>query len=122
MLTPITLDNYEMKVNREHKPVLLAFIHLQQEFISHTEALLSIAEECRDYLKVCMVNENYFWSLKKQLKVEETPTFIILKKGQEKGRLQGLTDRTLLLNFINQQINQAQECISHEETQHPSGR
>lgn len=90
MALRINQDNFEEKVLRSDKPVLL-------DFYSDTcipckrmaEPLGDVEDEYEDKIHVYKINVNYDEKLAEQYHVMSAPTLVFLVEGEEKSRLVG---------------------------------
>lgn len=96
----VDLDNYESEIIKERRPVLLACLLKNYEFLNQFETLLGVAEEYSEMLKVCLMDEKDSESLMKRFHIEGTPTYLILERGNVKDGLLGITDGKMLRSFI----------------------
>ncbi len=70
------------------------------EFPKQRKIVEEVAELYREKLKVVLPEEAFLATFKRDFKVTGTPTFLILRKGVEIGRILGVTDREPLIEAI----------------------
>lgn len=62
--------------------------------------LEEVAGIYRDKLKVVLLEEAFIEVFKSNLRIAGTPTFIMMKRGEEIARVLGITDREALIEII----------------------
>ncbi|MBN1842038.1 MAG: thioredoxin family protein [Deltaproteobacteria bacterium] len=96
----IDLDNFESEVVNEWRPVLLTCLHLSPDFKHQGEVLKGLSKIYGEALKVCLLDMNCIGAFRQKLGIAGTPTYLILHRGKEKGRMLGQTDRESLTAFV----------------------
>jgi hypothetical protein len=101
----ITIDteNFESEIITAKNPVLLACIRRDHELKEQLELLEKVSKE-NSKLKICLLHED-FNDIYKILRIEGTPTFLVFLWKEEKGRLLGKVDNTVLDAFIAKSLN-----------------
>jgi thioredoxin-like negative regulator of GroEL len=117
----ISLDNFESKVAKEKRPVLLACIRHDHEFKGQKEILKAISSKYGEILKVCLLDEDSIRPFMKNFEIEGTPTFLIFHEGKEKGRILGLTDIEKLTSFIIRNLPHMGTKMSYSKGQAETG-
>lgn len=105
MALRVNQDNFEEKVLKADKPVLL-------DFYSDTcipckrmaGPLGEVEEEYEDRIYVCKVNVNYDGELAEQYSVMSAPTLLLLVNGEEKSRMTGAADRAEIVKLFAEYI------------------
>lgn len=100
MVTKVGADNFESEVVNEWRPVLLACLHLSPDFKQQVEALKGLSKISGEALKVCLLDMDCIGAFREKLGIAGTPTYLILHRGKEKGRMLGQTDRKRLTAFV----------------------
>ena len=104
MIFEVTNDNFEEKVIRSEKPVLLDF---WAEWCGPCRMLApsvdSIASERSD-ICVGKVNVDVEGLLAMMFGIDSIPTLIIVKSGEVAGKLVGLNSRMIIESFIDKHI------------------
>lgn len=96
----IDLDNFESEVVNEWRPVLLACLHLSPDFKQQVEALKGLSKISGEALKVCLLDMDSIGAFRQKLGIAGTPTYLILHRGKEEGRMLGQADRESLTAFV----------------------
>ena len=102
--TPVTSENFDTEVLHERRPVLLACVRRGLHFKEQTAALAHLSEWYQAALKVCLLDDDFIGAFKEQLGIEGSPTFIILKSGNEQDRLLGQANRENLAAFVKHNL------------------
>lgn len=104
MIFEITNANFEEKVIKSEKPVLIDF---WAEWCGPCRMLAptveAIAKE-RDDLKVGKIDVDVEQQLAVQFGIESIPTLIIVKKGEIAGKLIGYNSKLIVEGFINKTL------------------
>ena len=104
MIFEITNENFEEKVIKSEKPVLIDF---WAEWCGPCRMLAptveAIAKE-RDDLKVGKIDVDVEQQLAVQFGIESIPTLIIVKKGEIAGKLIGYNSKLIVEGFINKTL------------------
>ena len=96
----IHLDNFEQEFVSEEKPLLVLCMPQSEEFASQIELLESIGARYGEELIVGVLDENSIEAFKRNYSFAGTPTFLILVKGKERGRMLGLADQDTLTKLV----------------------
>ncbi len=99
MFIPIGADSFDSEVLVEKRPVLLACISRDYDYVEQTGVLGGISKKYGRKLKVCLLDEDSIGAFMK-FGVEGSPAFIIYYEGEEKGRMLGKADKTSLSSFV----------------------
>lgn len=105
MALRVNADNFEEKVLKSDKPVLL-------DFYSDTcipckrmaGPLGDVEEEYEDKINVYKVNVNYDENLAEQYRVMSAPTLVLLVNGEEISRLNGFADKEQIVELFEAYI------------------
>ena len=101
MAVRVNQDNFEEKVLRSEKPVLLDFYSDTCIPCKRMAGLLGdIEEEYEDKIHVYKVNVNYDGELAEQYQVMSAPTLIFLVNGEVKGRLTGMAEKQEIVSLL----------------------
>ena len=100
IIVTVDLDHFESEIIKESRPVLLACLLKNYEFLNQFEALLDVAEKYRQKLKVCLMDEKDNEGFMRRFHIEGTPTYLLLERGKIKDELLGVTDSETLRSFI----------------------
>lgn len=93
-------DNFEREFISEEKPLLVLCMPRNEEFAGQIELLESIGARYGGELIVGVLDENSIEAFKRNYRFAGTPTFLILVKGKERGRMLGLADQETLMELI----------------------
>ena len=105
MALRINAENFEEKVLKADKPVLVDFYSDTCIPCKQMAGILGdIEDENEDAIYIYKVNVNYDKDLAVRYKVMSAPTVIVFVNGEEKGRTVGLKEpeeiKTLFENYI----------------------
>jgi len=93
-------DNFEQEFVSEEKPLLVLCMPRNEEFAGQIELLESIGARYGGELIVGVLDENSIETFKRNYRFAGTPTFLVLMKGKERGRMLGLADQETLMELI----------------------
>jgi hypothetical protein len=93
-------ENFRDEVVVEPRLVLLLCMPQDDEFPKQRKIVEEVAGLYREKLKVVLPEEAFLATFKRDFKVTGTPTFLILRRGVEIGRILGVTDREPLIEAI----------------------
>jgi len=96
----VSEDNFEAVVAHENMPVLLLCMPRDDHFALQIKVVTEAVVKYVGPLKIGLLDESFIGPFRKRYGVPGTPTFLILHKGREKGRLLGLADEQMLGAFI----------------------
>jgi thioredoxin-like negative regulator of GroEL len=105
VVRPIRPDNFEQEFISEEKPLLVLCMPRSEEFAGQIELLESIGARYGEELIVGVLDENSIETFKRNYRFAGTPTFLVLVKGKERGRMLGLADQETLMELI-------QSCVT----------
>lgn len=101
MALRVNQDNFEEKVLRSDKPVLLDFYSDTCIPCKRMAGLLGEVEDAyEDKIYVYKVNVNYDEALAEQYHVMSAPTLVFLVNGEEKGRLAGMAGKEEIIGLF----------------------
>lgn len=104
MIFEVTNANFEEKVIKSEKPVLLDF---WAEWCGPCRVIApyvdAIASE-RDDISVGKINVDTEGQLAMMFGIDSIPTLIIVKNGEVAGKLVGLNSKTIIESFIDKHI------------------
>ncbi len=93
-------DNFEQEFISEEKPLLVLCMPRNEEFASQIQLLESIGARYGEELIVGVLDEKFIDAFKRNYRFAGTPTFLILVKGKERGRMLGLADQETLTHLV----------------------
>ncbi|MGN0330264.1 MAG: thioredoxin family protein [Kineothrix sp.] len=97
----VTEDNFEEKVLRSDKPVLLDFYSDTCIPCKRMAGVLGeVEDEYGDKIHVYKVNVNYDGRLAEQYHVMSAPTLVLLSDGEEKSRLIGAVGKEEVVKLL----------------------
>lgn len=99
-LCRIRPDNYLQEVALADKPVLVLCMPFNEAFPSQLKVVEAVADQMKAVIKVGLLDEAFIDTFKKNLQISGTPTFLLMVKGKEQGRMIGLADLQMLSDFI----------------------
>lgn len=105
MAVRVNQDNFEEKVLKADKPVLLDFYSdtcIPCKRMAGT--LGDIEDEYEDKIHVYKVNVNYDEKLAQQYDVMSAPTLVFLVNGEEKSRLAGAAGKEEIIGLFTDSI------------------
>ena len=101
MALRINAENFEEKVLKADKPVLVDFYSDTCIPCKQMAGILGdIEDENEDSLYIYKVNVNYDKELASRYKVMSAPTVVAFVNGQEKGRTVGLKEQEEIENLL----------------------
>ena len=104
MIFEVTNANFEEKVIKSEKPVLIDF---WAEWCGPCRVIApyvdAIASE-RDDISVGKINVDTEGQLAMMFGIDSIPTLIIVKNGEVAGKLVGLNSKTIIESFIDKHI------------------
>lgn len=100
LIHTISPENFRDEVFSESKIVLLLCMPHDDAFPRQQRMLEEIACIYRERLKVVLPEEAFIEVFKKNLNIIGTPTFLILKRGEEIARVWGETEREPLIQIL----------------------
>ncbi len=101
MAVRVNQDNFEEKVLKADKPVLLDFYSdtcIPCKRMAGT--LGEIEETYEDKIYLYKVNVNYDMELAQQYQVMSAPTLVLVNQGEEKGRLAGTVGKAEIIELL----------------------
>ncbi|MGN0153661.1 MAG: thioredoxin family protein [Lachnospiraceae bacterium] len=105
MALRVNQDNFEEKVLRADKPVLLDFYSDTCIPCKRMAGLLGdIEDEYENQIYVYKVNVNYDEQLAEQYSVMAAPTLVFLVNGEEKSRISGAAGKEDIVKLFEENI------------------
>ena len=101
----IGLNEFEEKVFKEIKPVLLLCIQQDSEFQNHLRVIEDIYRTFAEGVKIYLLEEGALRIFMKKFAVKGTPTFLLFLNGSEKGRLLGQKSSEELSYFLSSMLS-----------------
>ena len=101
----IGLNEFEEKVFKEIKPVLLLCIQQDPEFQNHLRVIEDIYRTFAERVRIYLLEEDALRIFMEKFAVKGTPTFLLFINGNEKGRLLGQTDSEELNHFLSRMLS-----------------
>ena len=108
MFLNVGLDNFNLEVLNEQRPVLLACVHPGLESRVQEEIFQGMSEIYVSALKICLLDVARVSELSEKLGIVGTPTFLIFLGGKEIGRMLGRKDKETLQAFVLRAISDSQ--------------
>ena len=100
LIHTIRPETFRDEVIAESKVVLLLCMPHDDAFPQQRRMLEEIAGIYQERIKVVLPEEAFFEVFKRNLNIVGTPTFLILKRGEEIARVWGETDREALIQIL----------------------
>jgi len=101
----IGLNEFEEKVFKEIKPVLLLCIQQDSEFQNHLRVIEDIYRTFAEGVKIYLLEEDALRIFMEKFAVKGTPTFLLFLNGSEKGRLLGQKSSEELSYFLSSMLS-----------------
>jgi thioredoxin-like negative regulator of GroEL len=98
-------ENFKEEVLLERKPVLLVCMTDDDSFSKQWKVLENVAARYEKELKVGLLAPDSIEIFKKRLQIIGTPTFLLMREGQEINRILGVSDEKTLTSLIDQYIS-----------------
>lgn len=103
----VSLVEFEEHMLQLTQPLLLACLRLEVGHDQQLTILDDIAKNNADMLHVAVLDLSHDKRFKQVFKIMGTPTYILLKKGQELDRMLGKADAAALHTFLRQVLDPA---------------
>lgn len=101
----IGLNEFEEKVFKETKPVLLLCIQNDSEFQNQLSVINDSYRTFAERIRIYLLEEDALRIFKEKFAVKGTPTFLLFINGSEKGRLLGQTGSEELNHFLSRMLS-----------------
>ncbi len=88
MLESVNRDNFEDKVLNATKPVLLCYLHRNNEYQEHLANFVALAEKFQGNIEIYQLEHDSSF-VSSYFCILGDPTFLAFNKGKETGRLLG---------------------------------
>jgi len=95
-------ENFTAEVILETKPVLLICMAHDDSFSRQLKVVQNVGKKFEKELKVGLVAQDSLEIFKKRLQISGTPTYLLMREGQEISRVLGVSDEETLTHLINQ--------------------
>ena len=95
---------FDLELQGNSNPLLVAFLKRNERFVFQTEALAKIENSYENKVRCYLFNADYLGTAMERFRVKGTPTFILFDQGREVGRLIGESDGDTLGEFIKSSI------------------
>jgi hypothetical protein len=96
----IGADNFESEVLAKTIPVLVLCMPRKTAFQGQLGILDEIYKHYGNRLKMCLIEDEFIDTFKKEFNVIGTPTFIIFLDGVEEARMLGQLEKKTLEDFL----------------------
>jgi hypothetical protein len=106
MIIEIGVDNCE-KLSQKAGAVLVAYLNYNGTYKKQLTTLIEVSEIFSDSLKIYVTRETSLKAGGNPPAIAGTPTFMLLRDGEEESRLLGEADKGRLIKFIQ---NNLPEC------------
>lgn len=100
ILTRIDLDNFDLEILKERRPVLLTCVRGEAGYKEQMEIVEGVSRAYVDKVKVCLLDEDFMRAFQEKLGVKGTPTFLVFRGGIEVGRMLGQASQESLKAFL----------------------
>lgn len=108
----ISRENFEKEVLNEKRPILLMCMPIDYDFGHQVDLLKRISALYGEHLKVGLLDEACICRFKRKYNVRGTPTFIVLREGEEQDRSLGLADEQMLMALISPFLDHERVSLS----------
>ena len=104
MVKPIKPQAFDIELEGESAPLLVAFLKRNERFAFQAEVLERAEQTFGDRVRCFLFNADYLDTAMERFAVKGTPTFILFDRGHEVGRLIGESDSDTLDEFLRNSI------------------
>ncbi len=118
MIIEIGVDNCE-QLSQKAGAVLVAYLNYNGTYKKQLKTLIEVSELFSDSLKIYVTREMSLKAGGNPPAIAGTPTFMLLRDGEEESRLLGETDKGRLIKFIQ---NNLPECEAGSDFRGGTGR
>ena len=99
MFETIDNNNFETKVLKEKRLVMLAYIRRDHKYSEMAGFFKKLSADQDERLKILLLDEDQR-GIRERLKITGDPTIIGFSMGEEQGRLLGCVDKVRLYLFV----------------------
>ena len=85
-------------------PILVAYIHPGYSAVKQIQIVKQVSEMLNGKVCTYLLDDTFIQSFSSQYRVYGSPTFLLLKHGEEIDRLLGEVDENALCMFINRNL------------------
>jgi hypothetical protein len=97
-------DDVESISDSDNRILLMACIHLGEEFDEQRGALAEVSQKLGQKMQVCVLDEDRNRTFLRKYEIHGTPTYILFSHGEEKDRLLGKVDAGVLTQFVQRHL------------------
>jgi len=101
----VSLVQFDEHMLQLTQPLLLAFLRLEVGHDQQLEMLEEVAKANAETLHVAVLDLSHDKRFRQVFNIMGTPTYIVLKKGQELDRMLGKADAGVLQTFLRQVLD-----------------
>ncbi|MEN8246816.1 MAG: thioredoxin family protein [Thermodesulfobacteriota bacterium] len=100
----ISNNNFEAEILTRDKPVLLMCVPGGRVYAEQVRVLEQLSDRYRKMVNICCLEEDFINGFKKMYNIKGTPVFLLFYRGQEIGRMLGMTDKERLEAFLDRNL------------------
>lgn len=100
----ISNNNFEADILATDKPVLLMCVPGGRIHAEQARVLEQLSDHYRKMVDICCLEEDFINGFKKMYSINGTPVFLLFHRGQEMGRMLGMTDKERLEAFLTRNL------------------
>jgi len=99
-VTKVRPENIEPEIMKTRQPVLLGYFSKNARLREYLDVLEKTASRFDDAVKVCFMEACDAGAFSRKYEIEGSPTFLVFRDGQERGRMLGKISPRELVDFI----------------------
>ena len=104
LMNIISNNNFEAEILTTDKPVLLMCVPGGRVFAEQARVLEQLSDRYSKMVDIGCLEEDFINGFKRMYSIKGTPVFLLFYRGQEIGRMLGMTDKERLEAFLERNL------------------